>query len=233
MPGKTAIYIPNGVEMPASVDRAAFSLPLQLAFVGRLHDGHKGVLLLPDILKDCFGRGLDAHLHIVGEGVDSDELKLRLRESQVEQTVTFHGALPNSEVRELLRKCHCLVLPSRYEGMPIVVIEAQAEGCVPICTNLPGIGQEAVEDGHNGLLVGSREAAGFVAAIESLSREGIWETMSAACTASVRAKFSAGAMGERYNEFIKAAVRGDYPLNRHRALLAFVRNRPWKNNSGW
>ncbi len=200
--------------------------------MGRLHDGHKGIFLLPEILRGCAVRNVPVHLHLVGTGADEGELKKRVSENGVGDAVTYHDALQNREVRALLRQCHGLILPSRYEGMPIVVIEAQAEGCVPICTDLPGIRSEAVETGVSGLLV-EREAVGFVAAIEALSDEGTWKRMSDAAMASCRAKFSAQKMGERYNLFIEAAVRGDYPLNRNRALLAFVRNRAWKANSGW
>lgn len=233
MPGKTAVYIPNGIEIQEGVKREPFSKPLQLVFVGRLHEGHKGVYLLPEILRGCEIRNLPVHLHIVGLGANEAGLIQRFAESKVEKAVTSHGALQNSEVRTLLRQCHCLLLPSHYEGMPIVVIEAQAEGCVPICTDLPGIRSEAVETGVNGLLVEPREAMGFLAAIETLMDEATWQRMSAAAMASCRTKFSAQTMGERYNQFIEAAARGDYPLNRNRALLAFVRNRPWKAKNGW
>lgn len=53
--------------------------------------------------------------------------------------VSYLGMLSQRELAEVLRKSDIFVLPSYYEGLPLVLMEAMACGAVPVCTDLPGI----------------------------------------------------------------------------------------------
>lgn len=61
------------------------------------------------------------------------------------------GKLPLAKVREKIRDCYCLVVPSLSEGLPRVILEAQALGKPVIATNVGGI-PELVRDNETGLL---------------------------------------------------------------------------------
>lgn len=64
----------------------------------------------------------------------------------------FLGQRPNSELPVLYRLMNVLVLPSLFEGIPRVVMEAAAMGVPVVATDVKG-NREAVEDGQNGILV--------------------------------------------------------------------------------
>jgi glycosyltransferase involved in cell wall biosynthesis len=56
--------------------------------------------------------------------------------------VVLHGQLSQTELAELMRRSTVCVLPSFYEGLPLVLVEALACGCRLVATDLPGVVDE-------------------------------------------------------------------------------------------
>jgi hypothetical protein len=56
--------------------------------------------------------------------------------------VILHGHLAQPQLAELMRRCAVCVLPSFFEGVPLVLVEALACGCRLVATQLPGIATE-------------------------------------------------------------------------------------------
>ena len=54
------------------------------------------------------------------------------------ERVVLHGALSHDKLADLMRKSHLFVLPSFFEGLPLVIMEALASGCRILTTALPG-----------------------------------------------------------------------------------------------
>jgi glycosyltransferase involved in cell wall biosynthesis len=50
-----------------------------------------------------------------------------------------HGPLPQEKLAEIFRRSHLLILPSFYEGLALVLLEALACGCRLVSTNFPGL----------------------------------------------------------------------------------------------
>lgn len=99
----------------------------------------------------CFNKmieqGYNAILLLIGNGYDSDEGQI-LRSTACSK-IFFLGTKHN--VSDYLRCSDIFVLSSDYEGMPITLIEALANGCVPIGTPVSGI-VDVVKDGENGFV---------------------------------------------------------------------------------
>ena len=55
------------------------------------------------------------------------------------ERVILHGQIPQSRLAEIFKQAHIFVLPSFFEGLPLVVLEALASGCRVIATDLPGV----------------------------------------------------------------------------------------------
>ena len=72
-----------------------------------------------------------------------------VEENKLEKTVTFLGH--RTDIPELLKMSDIFVFPSRFEGLPGVLIEAEASGLPIICTNLPMM-KEVVEFDKNALV---------------------------------------------------------------------------------
>lgn len=140
-----ARFVPNGVELPATVGKEA--APPQVLFAGRL-SAEKGIL---DLL--AASDGLD--LVVVGDG----PLK-----PQVPQAL---GMLPREELYARLARAAVVVFPSRREGFPVTCAEAMAHGRAVVATAVGGL-PDMVVDGETGLLVPPRDPRALRAAIDRL-----------------------------------------------------------------
>jgi glycosyltransferase involved in cell wall biosynthesis len=219
-PDRPCHGIVNGIALPPAADLAArvgWSLPLRLLFTGRLVDSHKGILRLPRIVADCRRRGIDVRLTVIGEGPDGPALARACVAERVDDVVVLAGPLPPTDVGEAMRRHHVFVFPTNTEGMPLVVLEAQANGCVVVCTTLPGITDVAIEDGASGLLAGLPDdglADRMAAAVASLVDEGRWRRLSAEGIDRSRRLFSLEAMGDAYAKLIDDLSAGDHHVAR-------------------
>ena len=114
---------------PVPVDAPPLDWPsgIRLASVGRLHS-QKGFDRLLRTLADPAVKALDWHWVVVGEGPERPALEALRDELGLRERVRFAGAQPSSAV---LRGAQLVLSPSRYEGMPLVPLEA-AEAGVPV-----------------------------------------------------------------------------------------------------
>ncbi len=216
-PTKAVIGIDNGIELPTAAERQsrrAWELPLRLLFVGRLIDSHKGVFRLPVILAACRDRGLPVTLSVIGDGPDGRRLTQLFSNEGVGDLVTMMGMQPPSAIAATMRDHHVFVFPTNTEGMPLVVLEAQANGCVPVVTLLPGITDVAVEDRVTGRLMTLGNIEECVDDIADMMSREVWQRHSEAAMARTERLFSLAAMGQQYESLVAALARGEHPIER-------------------
>jgi glycosyltransferase involved in cell wall biosynthesis len=79
------------------------------------------------------------------------------------ENVAFEGFV--ADVPSIWADHHCLALPSRAEGLPLVLVEAMLSGRVPIATATAGI-PEVVTDGEDGFLATAPTEAAYDEALE-------------------------------------------------------------------
>lgn len=109
--------------------------PIHLLYAGKLSFS-KGVDWLLRTFIDMDDPGL--HLHLAGSGTGEEaQLCLRLAE-EAGGSVTVHGRISQEDLAQLMGRCHIFILPSFYEGLPLVLLEALATGCRIVTTDLPG-----------------------------------------------------------------------------------------------
>ncbi|QBY02039.1 glycosyltransferase family 1 protein [Rhodophyticola sp. CCM32] len=79
------------------------------------------------------------HLHIIGQPgwCNAALIKRLVTHPQRGQSLFDHGALPDTQVRGLLKGAHGLLFPSLIEGFGLPPLEALREGCIPFCSDLP------------------------------------------------------------------------------------------------
>ncbi len=123
--------------------------PLWLT-AGRLHP-QKGYDLLLDVLPELVATQPALQCLWLGEGPERAALVAGLAERELTQTVTLLDRVPHADLLGLLRAADLFVLPSRYEGSPLVVAEALANGVAVVATRASGI-PEQIEHGREGLL---------------------------------------------------------------------------------
>ncbi len=115
----------------------------ELVYVGK-YAAAKGLPWLLDALEALVARHPERplRLHVAGSGAGAEADRLRARMQALSPRVVLHGQLPQSRLADLLRRCDLCVLPSLYEGVPLVLVEALACGCRLVSTALPGVVSE-------------------------------------------------------------------------------------------
>jgi glycosyltransferase involved in cell wall biosynthesis len=160
----------NGVDLdvfsPPAAGRENRDGAPRLFFVGRV-TVQKGVDVLLKALADPRLTGLPWHLDLAGDGPQLPEYREQAAALGLTDRITFHGWMTREQVRPLFDSADLLVLPSRYEGMPIVVLEAMGCGLPVVATDIPGT-RELIAEGETGLLVKPEDAADLAGALHRL-----------------------------------------------------------------
>jgi len=130
---KSFKVIPNGIK----IDKYDLDLPKNNKFtfiaIGRLETvkNHKVLIEIANRLKNNY----NFEIQIVGNGYLKDELKSLIEHYNLESNVKLLGL--RNDIPKLLNNAHCLVMPSLWEGLPIVILEAGAS-CLPIVSTKVG-----------------------------------------------------------------------------------------------
>ncbi|MFC1598719.1 glycosyltransferase [Patescibacteria group bacterium] len=116
--------------------------------VGRLEEqkGHQYLIAaLPLILKNY----PSFKLHLIGAGSLADKINRQVKDLNLTDNVKFYGQ--RMDVSELLPQMDLFILPSIWEGLGIVLLEAQAVGLPVLASNIPAV-NEVVKHEQTGLL---------------------------------------------------------------------------------
>ena len=122
----------------------------RIGYFGRLKK-YKSVdhlLQAMDRLREEYPR---LHLDIIGDGDDRPRLEELTASLGLEDRVTFHGFIEETEKAPLLQRMHFVVNTSSKEGWGLTVVEANACGAPVVAANVPGL-RDSVVDGETGLL---------------------------------------------------------------------------------
>jgi glycosyltransferase involved in cell wall biosynthesis len=111
-------------------------LPAKLAYVGRIRDYDKNIGIIPDIIKSLREQNIAHHMAIAGDGRDLEQLKIKIGHLNVGHNATLYGKLSRDKARAVIKESHFTLLPSFYEGLSNVMLEAMALGSVPIASDL-------------------------------------------------------------------------------------------------
>ncbi len=156
---------------------------LRLACVGRLHPREKGQDLLLRVLSRPRWRERPLSVTFYGEGLQRASLERMAHALQL-SNVTFAGFV--HDVPSIWSRHHGLILPSRCEGLPIVLVEAMLSGRVPIVTNAGG-NAEVVGDGVTGYLASAATEDALDDAMErAWSERHRWRELGAAAAQHIR-----------------------------------------------
>ena len=110
----------------------------QMLYIGK-YSAAKGLPWLLDAVENLSADHPDLRLHVAGSGAGSEADGLRRRMEKMAPLVVLHGQLGQPALADLMRRCEICVLPSFYEGVPLVLVEAAACGCRIVSTALPGV----------------------------------------------------------------------------------------------
>jgi colanic acid/amylovoran biosynthesis glycosyltransferase len=134
-----------------------------LLAVGRLH-AVKDHAFLVRACAQLHARGLGFECVIAGEGPERKKLEALIRKYGLEDSVTLLGHVPREQMDSLYRRADAVVLTSRSEGIPLVLMEAMAKGKIVLAPAITGI-PELVVPGKTGFLYEPGALGDFIARI--------------------------------------------------------------------
>ena len=194
---------PNGVDLspfdsllPADLREAGVPAGRSLiTFVGRL-DEQKGVDWLLELSPQILARRPDHDLLIVGDGPLLGGLKQRAAVLGVQERVHFAGWRP--DIRPFLAASDLVVIPSRWEGMPNVLLEAMAARLPVVATDVEGVA-EVLGDAAEAQLATPRDSQRLVDQVcETCSNQQLRNYLGNVNRRRIEAHFSIDLVVKRY-----------------------------------
>lgn len=161
----------------------------RLACVARIQFPSKGQDILIELLRMPKWRARPLEIVLWGEdGGSSREARDLVAKYGLEERIRFAGF--SDDVEALWAEHHGLVLPARYEGGPMVLVEAMLCGRVPIITDV-GYAGEFVDDNENGFLAPAATVEALDEALErAWQRREEWRAMGGLAAATIRDRHS-------------------------------------------
>ena len=154
-------FIPADLKMPGQ--------EVRLVTTGSLiwRKGYEYMLIA---LSDLRCMGIDAKLHIIGEGNERNRILYTAQDLDLADKVILHGKLSPEHVRQQLQQADIFVFTSLSEGLPNAVLEAMSCGLPVVTTDCGGV-REAVTDGVEGIIVPTREPRLTAEALQKLAQD--------------------------------------------------------------
>jgi len=206
------VVIPNGIDVSTfdqtvAVDLTTLGLPpgrRAVTFVGRLDD-QKRVNWMLEHAQQWLGQ-LDQHdLPIVGRGPQRELLEKIARQQGIGPRVHFAGW--RDDVAGILKASDLLVLPSAWEGMPNVVLEAMAAGKPVVATDVEGV-RELLGPAADDQVVPPGDAESFASKLVAIAGDpALASQLGAANRRRVAERFSLAAMLAAYQQLYDRVAR--------------------------
>ena len=191
----------NGVDLGKCLPKADYSLskPAVLLHIGRFNEqkNHKGLLeAFVKILKNH----PDCCLNLIGDGELLEETMQYADSLGIREKVSFLGNRTN--VYPFLQEADLFLLPSKFEGMPMTIIEAMGTG-LPVVASAVGGVPDMLTNRESGMLVSCEPEALADAVCALLESEQLRQSLGT--TAKIKSEqFSAGYMAKAYSEVYKS-----------------------------
>jgi len=163
------VAIPYGVPVAEKLPPRAGMPPLRLVYHGALRYEQKRVFDLLEIANILRRRGVAFELTIIGDGPACVELEQKAQSLIEHNLVHRLQSRPNSELLPLLAQQDVFLLTSEFEGLPLALLEAMGQGCIPVISDLPTLAQ-IVREGENGYRLPVGDCVAFADRLTELAQ---------------------------------------------------------------
>ncbi len=220
LPAGRVTTIANGIDLQRFLSasgggvREEFGVPAQKALllvVGRL-EAPKGHADLLGALAELRARGCEDFLCLfVGEGQLRAELEEEVARRGLQSLVRFTGL--RRDVPRLLAACDAFLMPSRWEGLPIAMLEAMACGKAVLATAVGGV-PDVIDSGTNGILVAAGDMTAFASSLLGLIEDpGRREALGTRARVDVLRRFDIARTAAQYAALYREALGLQLPAN--------------------
>lgn len=201
VPGEKISVIHNTTDHK-SVEFKEKEFSFNIGFLGRLVE-QKGVDTLIRSISLLNKKGVSCHLYIGGTGPLMDELQKLTKDLGIQDSVSFLGNVSDKDA--FFKMTDIFVLPSRYEGFPLVLLEAGMYQMPVVATEVSGT-PEIIKNNETGFLVKKDNPEQLASALlnyqDAATRKRLAETLHQLVTS----EFSAENYVKRMEKFYKSLV---------------------------
>lgn len=152
-PGERITWIPYGIKPAATLSQRNGDEALRIIFAGRLEEYQKRISDVKEIIKKLAAVAIKYHFQIIGDGKEYQQIKDELAVEIAKGNVAMPGWVAGDEVLKSFRQSDVFILTSDSEGFSISLIEAMANGCCPVVTDIPSGSIQLIKNHKNGLLI--------------------------------------------------------------------------------
>lgn len=195
LPAQDIPVVCNGIDLSRCLKKTDYTLhyPIRLVHVGRFYPqkNHEAILSALVLLKQ---RGIRAQVSCYGTGPLLEDIRRQAEEMGLQKQVLLEGV--TEDVFSALHQGDLFLLPSKWEGLPMTVIEAMGSGMPVVVSNVGGVG-DMVTSGQSGLLI-EPTAQALADAIETLCKDEALRTRLGTQAMEDAKRFSLEAMASGY-----------------------------------
>lgn len=157
-------YIYNGVRI-LKKPKPLHINPSKIVALTRINIKEKALFELVNAVTMLKKRGQNLSLDIYGEGKDTEALRHHIKKNAVETLIHLKGFKMNPQ--DILPNYSVFVLPSKFEGLPLAILEALSMGLIIVASNVGGV-PEIIEDGKTGFLIDGYSPENIVKALNKV-----------------------------------------------------------------
>jgi len=195
--------IPNGLPAAAALPCDATGPRWLAGYVGRLSSEKGPDLFLDALIPLCHQHPqLDAVM--LGDGPEHEELQSRIDAAGLQQRIRLPGY--QTDMRPWWQQLDALVISSRTEGTPMILLEAMQAGVPVVAFSVGGI-PDALEHRHNGLLAAPTDSAALARQLDTLlSEPGLARQLRDNAKRTQQDRYDLKALAERWSQlYIRTA----------------------------
>jgi len=202
IPGLDIEVLPNAVPVDEVPETPRGRQVKNIVYFGRI-DANKGLDLIVAACTALKEKGFEFRFNCYGTGPQGREFIDRML-GVLGDDFYYGGVVTGQDKWRVLAENDVFLLPSRYEGLPMALLEAMAAGCVPVVSNVGSIAT-VVEDGVNGVFVNEDDVVEKLG--DLLSGRFDLAGMSGRARATIRERFDIKDYVERLNGIYKEFAR--------------------------
>ncbi len=206
--------VPNGVAIPAAPDPAAVAAirarfgcrdgEILVLAAGR-HSEQKNFQALIAAAAVLRGRGAAFRMVIAGEGERRDAHQAQVASLRLADRVLLPGNV--SDLTQVMQAADAFALPSLWEGLPLVLLEALAAGAPVVGSDIDGV-REVIADGETGLLCAADDPGALADALLRLQDPALRARLRSAGLALVRRTYAFERVNAQLDDLYRSVVRG-------------------------
>ncbi|KKP87725.1 MAG: Glycosyltransferase [Berkelbacteria bacterium GW2011_GWA2_35_9] len=161
-PDANTAVVYNGVELPKHIYEKKFNLPITIGFVGRL-SAEKNFSYFVQLIEGLWAKNIEVKIQIAGNKIDKQYDKFLAN-----RRVKFCGYLENMD--QFYNQIDWLIFPSPSEGCPYALLEAMANGVIPVVSLIKPL-LEIIEDNCSGLVLSMKINSDIIKLVELLKNQ--------------------------------------------------------------